>query len=280
MQDLMPILSTLRRHKTAASLIVLEIALSFAIVCNALFLISQRYESLTRPSGAPEDEMIVVGVAGKGGGADADLLTQQDLAAMRALPGVKAVTIENQTLYGGNHNSNGVSLQPKQQNSTLEAGYWSASEGFSVVHGLKFVEGRDFLPEEIENGSAYEKKPRSGAVIVNRAAAAKLFPGRSAVGQLIYTSETTPSKIVGVVENLGPVSASRGSFEAEPYQVLDSERPAYSRGANYVLRVDAARKDAILKDAVAAVQKVDPLRIVLRQSTMNEMRATYYAQDR
>ena len=40
--DIRPILSTLRRHKTAAALIVLEIALTCAIVCNALFLIGQR----------------------------------------------------------------------------------------------------------------------------------------------------------------------------------------------------------------------------------------------
>ena len=49
-----PILSTLRRHKTAASLIVLEIALSCAIVCNAMFLIGERLERINRPSGIAE----------------------------------------------------------------------------------------------------------------------------------------------------------------------------------------------------------------------------------
>ena len=37
-----PILSTLRRHRTAATLIILEIALTCAIVCNAVFLIRER----------------------------------------------------------------------------------------------------------------------------------------------------------------------------------------------------------------------------------------------
>ena len=40
--EIRPILSTLRRHKTAAGLIVLEIALSCAILCNALFIVGQR----------------------------------------------------------------------------------------------------------------------------------------------------------------------------------------------------------------------------------------------
>lgn len=49
--EIRPILSTLMRHKTAAALIVLEIALSCAIVCNALFLITNRIERMARPSG-------------------------------------------------------------------------------------------------------------------------------------------------------------------------------------------------------------------------------------
>ena len=42
---ILPILSTLRRHRTAAALIVLEIALTCAIVCNAIFLISDRLDA-------------------------------------------------------------------------------------------------------------------------------------------------------------------------------------------------------------------------------------------
>ena len=44
--DLMPILHTLRRHKTAVFLIVFEIALTTAIVCNALHLITLRIGNL------------------------------------------------------------------------------------------------------------------------------------------------------------------------------------------------------------------------------------------
>ena len=47
--DIRPILSTLARHKTAAALIVLEVALSCAIICNAVFLITQRLERIDVP---------------------------------------------------------------------------------------------------------------------------------------------------------------------------------------------------------------------------------------
>ena len=56
--DVRPILTTLRRHKTASALIVLEIALSCAIICNALFLISGRIDRMNRVSGLAEDQLV------------------------------------------------------------------------------------------------------------------------------------------------------------------------------------------------------------------------------
>lgn len=49
--EIRPILSTLQRHKTAAALIVLEVALSCAIISNALFLIGDRLNGHNAPAG-------------------------------------------------------------------------------------------------------------------------------------------------------------------------------------------------------------------------------------
>ena len=58
-----PILSTLMRHKIAATLIVLEIALSCAIICNALFLIGERLDRMNMPSGIAETELVRIQAA-------------------------------------------------------------------------------------------------------------------------------------------------------------------------------------------------------------------------
>ena len=58
--DIRPILSTLMRHKIASLLIVLEIALTCAIVCNALFLIGERLQRMRQPSGIAESELVTV----------------------------------------------------------------------------------------------------------------------------------------------------------------------------------------------------------------------------
>jgi putative ABC transport system permease protein len=52
--EIRPIISALMRSKVALILIGLQIALTLAIVCNALFIISQRIETMGRPSGMNE----------------------------------------------------------------------------------------------------------------------------------------------------------------------------------------------------------------------------------
>ena len=80
--EIRPILSTLRRHKTAAVLIVLEIALTCAILCNALFLVAQRLETLNMPSGMDDAHLIMARATGIGTQVDANARTREDLAAL------------------------------------------------------------------------------------------------------------------------------------------------------------------------------------------------------
>ena len=97
--EIRPILSTLSRHKTAAALIVLEIALTCAILCNALFLVAQRLETLNMPSGMDDAHLIMARATGIGTQVDANARTREDLAALRAIPGVTDVVIVNQTPF-------------------------------------------------------------------------------------------------------------------------------------------------------------------------------------
>src|SRR5687768_8465029 len=129
--ELRPILSTLLRHKTAAALIVLEIAFSCAIVCNALFLIGVRLDRMHRPSGLAENELVVINVAGMSAGKDKTASapqTKADLAALRALPGVKAVTTTNQITFGNSSWNSSVRLQKDQQVSNLSASIYMGGE--------------------------------------------------------------------------------------------------------------------------------------------------------
>ncbi len=278
--DILPILSTLRRHKTAASLIVLEIALTAAIVCNALHLIATRLEVLRTDSGLPEAELVVLSVRGTGGSADPDEVTSRDLAALRAVPGVRSVALVNQIVYGQNSNNTDVSLTADRRGARWPASFYVGGEQTVETLGLKLVEGRDFKPEEYQTETVLEQQPspQVGQVIVSRALAEKIFPGRSALGQVIYGFGDVPSTIVGVVETLTNTYPGRSGPDGAN-AVLFPLRPNF-RGGVYMLRIDPAQREAVLKAAPAAVEQVDRSRIAGEVAPLTDKRAAYYAQDR
>ncbi|WP_395702391.1 ABC transporter permease [Aquabacterium sp.] len=278
--DLLPILSTLRRHKTAACLIVLEIALTSTIVCNALHLISTRLDVLNHDSGLPEAELVVVNARPTGTGGDPEELTARDLQALRSLPGVKNVALVNQIVYGGSSNNSGAATERGPQARRLVAAHYAGGEDTLATLGLKLVAGRDFKPEEYLSGLRVgeQDNPVVGQAIINRALAEKLFPGRSAVGQAIYVYGESPSQVIGVVEQLPHPAPGKAAFD-EGNAMLFPLRPTY-RGGSYVLRTTPQQRDAVLKAASAALERNDASRIINRAQTVLEMRAAYYAQDR
>src|SRR6185295_8571786 len=88
-----------------------------AIVCNAVFLIGERLERMDRPSGLVEDEIVNVRLTGISTKSDALALTRQDLAALRALPGVKAVAATNMVPFGNSSWNTSISTIKDDPNS-------------------------------------------------------------------------------------------------------------------------------------------------------------------
>lgn len=278
--DLMPILSTLRRHKTAASLIVIEIALTSAIVCNALHLIATRLAVLNHDTGLPENELVVVPVRSTGGSADPDALTTQDLAALRALPGVKSAAVMNQVVYGGNNNHSDARALADENAPRVGAANYAGGEQTLQTLGLKLVAGRDFKSEEYIASSVFDAQedPTVGQVVVNKALADKFYPGGNAVGQPLYIFGSQPSTIVGVVDRLTHTSPNRSEHD-QGYAMLLPIRPTF-RGGAYVIRTAPEQREAVLKAAAAAIERNDPSRIANEGKLLTDARAEYYAQDR
>ena len=76
--EIRPILSALMRSKVAMILIGLQVALTLAIVCNALFIIGQRLENMNRPSGMNEADTFMFGSSGFGQGYDARAVRSEE----------------------------------------------------------------------------------------------------------------------------------------------------------------------------------------------------------
>jgi putative ABC transport system permease protein len=276
--DILPILATLRRHKITALLIVLEIALTCAIVCNAVFLIAQRVHRMDMPSGVAEHELVQVQVVDIGDRPDAKARGEADLAALRAIPGVKSVARINQLPFTDSSWNNSIFLSPTQTQPTLNATMYF---GIDVVKtlGAQLIAGRDFTASEYAEYRDAIRDPRltPPVIIITQALAQKLWPGESALGKTIYFDPQTSLRVIGVVAGLIRPSLQEGENAAQWSTVVPLR---FSGGGSYVLRTDPGQRERVIRAAVTALKTLDPKRIYRQQRTLDDARAEFFQGDR
>jgi putative ABC transport system permease protein len=271
---MLQIISTLRRHRTATLLIVLEIALTCAIVCNAIFLIRERLARMDQPSGVAESELVRARLTGIGAQDNAAVITQQDLAALRTIPGVKAATSINMVPFGGSSWNTGVSIKRDDPSTEDNVGLYMGRDLIPTL-GLTLIAGRDFTPEEyidIDDDKAVPKQ-----VIVTKDLAEHFYPNQSPLGKPLYASGKEPQTIVGVIDRIARPNSAYGDAS---HAVLLPVTVSYTSGGNYLMRVDPTRKDAVLAAIDQTLSKVDPNRLVLTHETFEQTRRDHFKQDR
>ena len=276
----LPILHTLRRHRTAASLIVLEIALTCAIVCNAVFVIRERLGRMDRPSGLVEDELIRLQVASIGVNDDAAAIMLQDFAAIRALPGVKAVATTNMIPFGNSSWNSDASPIKDDPNGVNTAMYMGSPELLETF-GVQLIAGRDFTPDEyVELKAAQQNKTKIGSTIITKGVADRFWPGDSALGKKLYVWGDDPQTVVGVVERIArPNEGGSGVNDAAMAMFMPVDTP-FNVGGNYVIRIDPTYRESVLAALESTMTRVNANRIFLEKQTFAEVRAKFFRKDR
>ena len=278
--NILPILSTLRRHKITALLVILEIALSCAIICNAVFLIGQRLERTRMPSGVAEHHLVMVRASSIGEPADAKALAQEDLAALRQIPGVSAAALVNEVPFTNSSWNNGIKLDPNQKLSTLNATVYYGENALETL-GTQLVAGRYFTSNEYVDFSAVEKNVKlyPHVVIITSDLANRLWPGQNPLGKEMYNGNLE-MRVVGVVKALIRPSIFNGDNAAQWSFALPM-RMSTDDASRYIIRVASpAQRQQVMKAAVKALRKVDPHRLVGQQQTLDEIRAKFFQNDR
>ena len=282
--DIRPILSTLSRHKITAWLLILEMALTCAIVCNAVFLIQQRLQRMDISSGIAEPDLLQIKFSYIGDRPDAYAQAQTDLATLRQIAGVQAVALVNQLPLSGHAMSNsGIKLHPNQRQNSLEvASYYG--QNLLATLGVRIVAGRDFQPGELVDLKTAlpalhsdDMKNLPHTVIVAEAVAARLWPGQSALGKTIYFGKDIPMRIVGVS---APLARPNDLQQGAQYSIVFPIRLTATEGGSYVIRTTPRDRGKVLKSALAALKQLDPGRVVLEQRTYDELRHKFFENDR
>ena len=288
-----PILAALKKHKAGVTLITLQIALTLAIVCNAVFIIAQRVERVNRPSGLDEKNLFVIEQAWVGAptGDDPasieklDALQRSDLATLRQLPDVdSAASVSSMPLLNSSW-TGGVGLKPDQQHSTAHAFYYFGGDQMLKTLDLRLIAGRNFTPEEIQH-RGFRNVGEPSIVIVTKTLADQLFPKGGALGKTIYLDgNAVPSTIIGIVARMQSPSVGSWSNDFAFSSVLQPVRIdfQYTRTA---VRAKPGRLDAAMREAHQALYDANPMRVMdgtldkgLGIHPFSEVRARAYRSD-
>jgi len=275
--DILPILAALKRNKIGALLIGMQIALTLAIVCNALFIIQARVERMGRPTGIDEANIFTFTNQWVGKPSDINARLGADLATLRALPGVVDAMASNSFPLSGGGWSTGIDLQPNQKKSTVHTTQYFADEHGLNTLGIKLVAGRWFTADEvIDRGEGDQTAPP--VIVVTKSAADKLFPNGNALGKTVYADEH-PATIIGIVEQTQTpwVGFSWGESFVEN-SMFQPFRFA-SRGQNFIVRTQPGQRDKVMKTVSDALYALSRDRVVGETHSFTETRDKAYQND-
>lgn len=284
-----PVLAALRWHKAGAMLIALQIALTLAIVSNALFIIEQRSLHRERPSGLKENDLLLVSqmFAGPqalaGDARQLEPMHRADLAALRQLPGVMAAGEVNTLPLLGSGWNTGVSLKPDADDNTVHVAEYLIDEAALPTLGLKLLAGRNFTQADLLD-SPRVMRGDVPQIMVTKALAQHFFPAGAVGHQLYLSGSRRPSTIIGVVERLqNPAAQGWGDNFAWNSIVVPQRMDGTM--STYVIRARPGQMPALYQMIPKQLLAVDRLRVMNIRGSGNvvaysALRAQAYKSDR
>lgn len=273
-----PLLSSLARHRASVAIIVLEIALTFAVVSNAIGLIMHRVARLELRIGVDHTNIVYINTDG-GHSADAAALYSTILKALRAIPDVQAASAVNTVPFGPREGTAGFSLDFAQKHFGRVSDFYYGNPGYLKTLGVRLIAGRAF------GASAYRDfkvMPPSGGVIISQRLAKLLWPGENPLGKSIWLGKQFHYQVIGVAASvLRPDPSYAGIEDAYDTLFLPASIGAPETG-NFALRVDPSRSDAVLRAAYATIKRIDPRLVIRRHNSgsMTELRRGYEKSNR
>jgi putative ABC transport system permease protein len=255
-----PIISALLRNRTGAVLVALQVGIALAVLVNALFIVITRMEKMARPTGMDVANIFVVQSQGFTQRFDLKSSIQEDLAYLRALPGVIAATPINAIpLSGGGSSTTLLTTPGKHTNDSF--GVFEIDEQGLDALGVHLVAGRNFRHDEIEPPITTNDAARFVAnVIMSRAVAERLFGKDNPLGKQVYDSIGQHATVIGIVDPA--MNSWPGSEHSEWVFYMPRLTSALYGGVRYMVRTQPGQLNGIMRLAEAHLTKSNPERVV------------------
>jgi putative ABC transport system permease protein len=243
--NIRPVVSALRRNRTGAILVALEIAIALAVMVNSAWIVAQRFAEIEKPTGIDQRDIFVIAVAGLTSHFNAGAAERDDLTYLRSLPGVVAATGSSAVPFGKEGQGGSVSTRPGTQNDAVKMRSMQVDDQALKTLGVRIVAGRNFNASEIRPVS-HELFFNEPEVLITQSLARRLFPDGNALGKPIYEGGNTPETVVGITSDF--ISSVYGKVS---YNVVLYPQAAGNYGAYFCLvRTRPGRTIPLMQTAV------------------------------
>lgn len=277
-----PIIRAMRHNKTRFVLIVLEIAITLAIVTNAVNMIMKERTEMNRSSGFDDDNLLWIRARPFAPEFREDAfmenVTDADIRALAAIPGVKAVANTQFLPWQGGGSSTTVKIAGVKSDVVRTQSYYTTSGIFDTLD-VKVIQGRGFVPGDFN----YPRDGEPNVVVISQALAKLLWKDNgSVVGRAIQRSDgsgtdvSQPFTVVGVIDEF----YNPYGWPIHEYVIFYPSRVgSYARGSRFLVRVEPGAMKSVVPMIEKRLLGVNASR-VFDMKTINEIKDSFQAASR
>ncbi len=275
-----PILSALLRNKTGAILVVLQIAITMAVIVNALFIINERLEKMNREPGFDVANMITFQSWGFAEDYDHESSVRQDVTFISSLPGVVGVTSSRSLPLSNGGSMNEFRVTPELEDGdgntmpSVDVNYYHMNEQAIEALGVDLVAGRSFYAEEIEFREQNSSK-FAPVVMMTKALAQSAFGTEDVVGKTIYDYFGSPAEVIGVIDEM------QGAWVNwdELGNVMIIPGVSFGPFLRYIVRTEPGKVDDVISMLEEQLPEFNPGRMIRRITPYTEIVERSYRSD-
>jgi putative ABC transport system permease protein len=281
--NLGPIIRSMNHNRTRVILIVLEIAITLAIVTNCVNVILAERSKMSQTSGFDDDNIVRLNIRPFApefrSDEFIDNVIDQDVRTIASVPGVRAVANTHFQLWEGGGSSTQV-FALGQKSEPVSSQIYYTTKDLTQTLGSTIIEGRGF--QDGDHGVGHQPDPMT-KVIITKTLADLLFPDGHAVGKSIQQGSPdspfeNPLTVIGVMRDFYNPFGSPTSIS--PVSDRAMFRPArvggFNSGMAYLIRTEPGAMKQVISDVEKRLTSQNPGRIFEFQTTA-EKKARWFS---
>jgi putative ABC transport system permease protein len=272
-----PMMSVLLKQKYIMTMLVLQIALTLAVISNGISIVSQRLEILQRPSGIDEPNIFVLTSSGFTENFNPQTSIQTDLAQLRQMPNIINAVATYSFPYSGSSDWDELQITAGNDKNTVPAASYKLDEHGIEALGLSLIAGENFSPSEVLWQTESNKTFPSVVIITSRLAR-ELFNTRdlsSIVGKTIFINSAYNAVVKGIVNRLQAPWDPVGKIENS----IIYPRVVTRNSARYLIRTKTTMLQSTIAETERYLAKSNQQRMIRKVQSIETIKKEIYGPD-